>query len=253
MLNKAILGFVEEEDIPDKARRNCPKHTERGCIVHFAGLTWHSPPDETRVRIWDFASAARTLRSTSSPRKCKSIDDYGFHDEEYISTPCFHQNCLNLLHSLQTKAWSEIRGNVFCALGKTLPAELIDRIFEYALAAGDIPQNPAVNLISPYPGGRSLRTNEEYLCEWLYGRNQHFWRVERLDKIKLGQRIHRYMKSMRPDWKYLLDRAYRERYQVCLMKKNTCGSQSKGDVSSPTMELGRPIISSAADIHHLKI
>ena len=71
-MDKAIRGFVGEEGVPEKGRRNCPKHTDHGCIVEFAGLTWHSPPDKPRDRFWDFACAARTLRTACLTHKYKS-------------------------------------------------------------------------------------------------------------------------------------------------------------------------------------
>lgn len=105
-----------------------------------------------------------------------SSDDFG---DPY---GCFHLSSANMLHWLQTQAWSEIRASVMLTAGSKLPAELAERVFEFALKAEEIPQDPSVQEtvmvqfpkhlyatgrpLRRLPGPRRVtRTKSAYRCE----------------------------------------------------------------------------------------
>jgi hypothetical protein len=71
----------------------------------------------------------------------ESIDCLGSYGDQDC---CFHDNCLDLLEWLQTRAWSETRYRVFSTIGTLLPAELTERVFECTLDAEDVPLDPRV-------------------------------------------------------------------------------------------------------------
>ena len=89
---------------------------------------------------WNFALAARTLRT----HYCIKLGSCYGHSHGDLHT-CFHMTSVRLLEWLQQKAWSETRYRTFCTVGTLLPAELTERIFEYALATEEIPEDPSMD------------------------------------------------------------------------------------------------------------
>lgn len=69
------------------------------------------------------------------------------HDANGAATSlsgCFQKNMAFALNMLQRHAYSEIKVNVYRAVGKRLPKELTDHVFACALQAEQIPQDPRI-------------------------------------------------------------------------------------------------------------
>ena len=149
MLDRAIRDFIAEvSDMGDAKGPNltCTIGDDPLCLhMETDGMKRHHSSEESRhSRYWDFAAATRPLQTAYFSNICdnKEIDKNAeFDDDTYT---CFHSNSFDLLHRLQIKAWSEIRSNVFQTIGTLLPTELTERIFEFALAAEEIPLQPKV-------------------------------------------------------------------------------------------------------------
>ena len=83
----------------------------------------------------------------------RSMQKYGCHDGPrhdnfYESCRCLRQSNLRVLNALQGQAHAQIRTRLRLTIGKILPRELFDAIFEYALVVEGIPAEPTV-LLSP--------------------------------------------------------------------------------------------------------
>ena len=148
-LDRVIRDFIAEvSDLQDAkaAKANLTSTVSNNTPwLGMDGITWHqATKSRPHSRYWDFAAATRPLQTAYFYNICnnKEIDENAeFDDDTYT---CFHSNSFDLLHRLQIKAWSEIRSNVFQTIGTLLPTELTERIFEFALAAEEIPLQPKV-------------------------------------------------------------------------------------------------------------
>jgi len=82
----------------------------------------------------DAALACRTIRNVS-----KSFDCNHFQD---MKRGCIHEETKSALAKLRKHALIEVRSNVFRAVGKQLPREVVDLVLEYALAIEEVPAEP---------------------------------------------------------------------------------------------------------------
>lgn len=57
---------------------------------------------------------------------------------------CYHLYNLNLLELLHKKAFGEVKSKVFLTIGTVLPTELTEQIFEFVMAAEEVPLEPRV-------------------------------------------------------------------------------------------------------------
>lgn len=116
--------------------------------VHAGGLHWtYGPEDRNDRYYWDFAAAARTLRTAYFDHECERESDgtrrkVNNMNWDCTPLPCFHQDSLNLLHLLQTRAWSKIRSEVFLTLGTVFSLELTEQTFHLSLTAEEMPMDP---------------------------------------------------------------------------------------------------------------
>jgi len=129
-------------------------------------------------RYWNFASARRELWATWDSVQC--IDRRFGHDGEddgYAGKNCWHVPCRSLLEYIQVEARREIRSSVVLAVGRRLPAELVEEIFESTMAIEECPVDP--HICSDKPGEnltyfsnhdrKGLERIEEHAgcnCEW---------------------------------------------------------------------------------------
>lgn len=114
-------------------------------ILRLFHETWHPVEDSGAHRPpgMDPAAAVRRLRA--------SMVTHGCHDgKQSILSPaqdccwCHRQLSFKLLRDLQIMAYSTIRAKVFLTAGSVVPAELIEPIFELAMAAEEMPLDPQV-------------------------------------------------------------------------------------------------------------
>jgi hypothetical protein len=173
---RSAMKGVKVSDLIHKPGNNTP-----WIRVAIDGITWHQFWKDTRhLRYWDFAAAARTLRAAYVAATCMEKSEHEYPD--HCTMTCFHSSSLDLLDRLQTKAWSEIRANVFQTIGTLLPTELTERVFEFALVSEDIPLHPMVDAnvltdppesivqtakarkLEPPPPRYKRRIKEPYLC-----------------------------------------------------------------------------------------
>ena len=159
---------------------------------------WCFPSQGLSFAQWSFASSARVLRVVYMSRICRG-DKIDVKLNEHVPPeipvtlplrvwvfrPCFHTDSIKLLDWLQKSAWAEIRTKMQLTIGKTepsLPPELFDMIFQYALGAEEIPSEPSV--ASEEPGDdeddpspllpRKL-TKKVYFCGELDPRRKICW------------------------------------------------------------------------------
>lgn len=127
LLNSAIRAFVAKCPLDEGAESKLYIR-ENFVDIMVNGLTWRQQSDSGRRHTWywDFAAAKRHLNGAYFDTWCydRVPEDRILHNNvEYDSRSdcCFHSASLGLLDWLQTKAWSEIRYNVFCTAGSKLP------------------------------------------------------------------------------------------------------------------------------------
>ena len=164
LIDEILQCFTDERTIIPSSRHECDAktpHSQHTCIIRVGGLKWlsHRELARDRLRYRDFAFAARALGTAYTSMRCQPLR----HHKE-----CFHENSVDLLGWLQTKAWSEIRSNVYRCLGPVFATELVDRIFEYALMAEDITEQPGTQMIVTEGEARgwvARHTKEIYRCE----------------------------------------------------------------------------------------
>ncbi|KAF2115942.1 hypothetical protein BDV96DRAFT_599482 [Lophiotrema nucula] len=94
-----------------------------------------------------FAWASRTIRTDVDWATCT-----GYR--------CIHIRTHEVLHRLQTAAYSEIHLNVLRVVGRRLPKELADIVIDYALLAEEVPEDP--NVLDPEE--HFMISKEEYEC-----------------------------------------------------------------------------------------
>ena len=167
-LDDLIRAFITE-DIP-AGDRSCSfghSSSEEGrkdqhkedhtCHVEFGDLRWPSTPKPQKHRYRNFALSTRILSKAYFDKKQQAYacifddsesehEDRYYYDDDYRSRTfvCFHRSSIKMLDWLQTRAWSEIRANVMLTAGALLPAEIAERVFEFALEAEEIPSHPSV-------------------------------------------------------------------------------------------------------------
>ena len=141
----------------DEGRRDHHKD-DHVCHIEFGDLRWPSAPKDQKYRYRNFALATRILSKEyfHKPRRVYACvfdgsgsgsDQQWYDDDDYGHShnfDCFHRSSIKMLEWLQTRAWSEIRGNVMLTAGSLLPAEIAERVFEFALQAEEIPAHPSV-------------------------------------------------------------------------------------------------------------
>jgi hypothetical protein len=108
------------------------------------------PTDLVFPEHYDCASARRELWHAWLEFDCSFVASHRRNAIEIVDEvgrkagPCFHAHNRRLLELLNEHAASEIEHNVLIAVGTNLPPELTELVFEYALAAEEIPQEPRV-------------------------------------------------------------------------------------------------------------
>jgi hypothetical protein len=107
------------------------------------------PVDETTVSRpsnWDCAVAATVCRyiyrykQWYSCREMRAIRGTFFSHSYYKG--CTDVNLIRPLDMLQPYTHTEIKVNIYRAVGRKLPRELTDMVFQCPLAAEEIPQDP---------------------------------------------------------------------------------------------------------------
>ena len=116
---------------------------------------------------YNFAEARRHLWAAWKDVKCLDDDDLydddSDSDSEDAEPTCFHYVHHHLLEDLQKHAHIEVRAGVLLAVGRRLPVELTDEIFEYALAAECLPAKWEVFHYDGMHRREDLR--DEYKCD----------------------------------------------------------------------------------------
>lgn len=93
---------------------------------------------------WDSPLAVRTLRNAYFDKMANDAEAACGPRTAYENEICFHNLTIVTLEWLFGRAWSEIRGKVMLTIGTILPAELTERVFEYAILAEEIPADPSI-------------------------------------------------------------------------------------------------------------
>lgn len=106
--------------------------------------------------VIDPAAARRRLWASIIARGCRKLDEDSrvtfrdFQGREYC-TPSGEEDCvchrrtsLYLLCELQKRAYGRIRATVMLTLGQLAPVDVRELLFEFAMAAEEIPLNPQV-------------------------------------------------------------------------------------------------------------
>jgi hypothetical protein len=142
ILDTLIRAFVAREPNSHGARYRLARSLHADFIMDLSGVSWR--PGRRHAWYWDFSTAAKTLDSVYFERRCARVGGTSNADRDLDerSGCCIHSTSIELLDWLQTKAWSEIRNNVFQTIGTLLPTELTERIFEYALDVEKISHDP---------------------------------------------------------------------------------------------------------------
>jgi hypothetical protein len=153
-IDSIIGALVTGEPPPPPIRKIYYPHTLSD------SLDWVDDPDAAHKTQWHFPSAARVLgvayHCDLMNEKCKTI-----HEKRR----CFHMLSVDLLEWMQQKAWSEKRYLVFLAVGTLLPAELTERIFEFTLAAEDLPCDPLTKVRFKPESNRNTAEERSVPCQ----------------------------------------------------------------------------------------
>jgi hypothetical protein len=119
-------------------------------------ITW---PAARVPAYWDFAAANRELWDVYSTWECldercdnirdphssrRSDDSYDDHYRPKKKAICFRKQNLGLLELLQRRAYVEVKSKVKYVTGDRLPAELMDELLLFALAAEGVPEDVEV-------------------------------------------------------------------------------------------------------------
>ena len=127
---------------------------------HRLSLDWVAIPDTAKKIHWRFPGAVHILeeayRRSLKNDFCKTRQESG---------SCFHMLSVDLLEWLQQKAWSAKRYHVFLAVGALLPAELAERIFEFTLAAEELPYEPVIKLRVKLGSNRNKTDEQPVHCQ----------------------------------------------------------------------------------------
>jgi hypothetical protein len=120
---------------------------------------------------WDFAMARREMWATYAEFQLEDFDYHAHlptarHDPR--ATQCIHQELLHLLGTLNGNAQDEVRGNVCLAVGRWLPPELAELVYEETMALEEVPLDCTV-LVDPGSRAGDLKNvKEEYRCQcWI--------------------------------------------------------------------------------------
>ncbi|KAF2005236.1 hypothetical protein P154DRAFT_560154 [Amniculicola lignicola CBS 123094] len=79
------------------------------------------------------AHAIRRIRNRMLTNNCTTFSTYNI---------CVHNLLLSILNIMQERAWKQVRRATYLAVGQFLPAELVELVFEHALTAEELPQDP---------------------------------------------------------------------------------------------------------------
>lgn len=162
------------------AAEQCGQSAFLGCEIRTMGQTFAmflrgffvGGQQLATYGIWDvdFAEASRRLWRSMQAYGCATKRNdrsaFGLRD-------CHRRASFEMLHTLQTRAWGQVRARVLLTIGTLVPKEVCDEIFLFALAAEQIPEDPRVLLPSLMPG-RPWRAGDsqssvrpEYRCSKL--------------------------------------------------------------------------------------
>lgn len=158
-IDELIRAYVTE-DVPESCKMYLSESSHsmdkrnHECRIEMGNLNWPARTGKSENRYHNFARAARILRTAYLDEdQYEAPCVYGIGEREFSSDPddrdynpytCFHHSSKDMLDWLQTRAWSEIRSNVLLSMGRILPAEIAERVFESALEVEDIPSRPSV-------------------------------------------------------------------------------------------------------------
>lgn len=158
-IDELIRAYVTE-DVPESCKISLSEWSDsvdkrnHDGRIEMGNLNWPARTGKSEDRYHNFARAARILRTAYLDEdQYEAPCIYGIGEREFSMDPddrdynrytCFHHSSKDMLDWLQTKAWSEIRSNVLLSMGRILPAEIAERVFESALEAEDIPSRPSV-------------------------------------------------------------------------------------------------------------
>jgi hypothetical protein len=158
----------------DEGRKDHHKE-DHVCHIEFGDLRWPSAPRNQKYRYRNFALATRILSKEYFHKQRRayacvfdgsgSEPDNQWYDDDYGRSKtfdCFHRSSIKMLEWLQTRAWSEIRANVMLTAGSLLPAEIAERVFEFALQVEEIPSHPTVKDTVDSESSEAGRRREYY-------------------------------------------------------------------------------------------
>ena len=77
---------------------------------------------------------------------------------------CFHQQHIRLLRTLTERSHLEARSNILLAANSRLPVELVDHIFDYLLAAEEVPLSTTFTTPSEWKGIDFELALEQFSC-----------------------------------------------------------------------------------------
>ena len=78
---------------------------------------------------------------------------------------CISNTLLPTLELLQIRAEEEVRKTVWQTVGHKLPAELTNLIYDFALAAEDLPADPEIFVEARHVASGEIRTKARLVCE----------------------------------------------------------------------------------------
>lgn len=120
------------------------------------------------IRDVDFAAASRRLWCSVQAYGC--IKNNLDRRSVFGSRNCHRAASFKMLHDLQTRAWGQVRARVLLTIGILVPKEVCDEIFQFALAAEQIPHDPRVVMPNDRvgrtwrAGDRQSAVRPEYRC-----------------------------------------------------------------------------------------
>ncbi|KAK1028995.1 hypothetical protein LTR33_017278 [Friedmanniomyces endolithicus] len=125
----------------------------------FDQLLVQPRPKDKPVQFYDCATPRRELWHAYNSAKCWSIAQTRARQLASPAgiPPCFHISFERMLHVLNIYAHREIEEKVWLAVGTHLPEELTEEVFQYVLAAEEVP-------LVTYTRNEDKTLREEYRC-----------------------------------------------------------------------------------------
>ncbi|KAK0280146.1 hypothetical protein LTR35_008297 [Friedmanniomyces endolithicus] len=125
----------------------------------FDQLLVQPRPKEKPIQFYDCATPRRELWHAFNSARCRSIAQTRARQLASPAgiTPCFHMSSERMLYVLNIHAHREIEEKVWLAVGTHLPEELTEEVYQYVLAAEEIP-------LVTYMRNEDKTLRDEYRC-----------------------------------------------------------------------------------------